>query len=256
MAKVTDVLSTKNYDMFSFLRGNRLVDRANVDEIKASMQEEQLVIPIVVNENFQIIDGQHRFIAAKELGLPIYYIVNEAYGISQILRCNQKGSKKWTNDDFLYQHCELGNENYIEFRNLCQLYSVSTSDMMKIFCKVDGEKTNIFKENFKHGAFVIDNKDKALGFLRALEDFNIGSFCKYNKKGSFISAFLKLYFRPDYDHEVMKNKLETNSYQLTKCATSNGYLSMLCNKIYSYGGNKNAIYFSEETGKFFKKGTK
>lgn len=253
MKKIADVLVTRDYNLFTFLRGNRNIDTANLEKIKESMQEEQLLIPIIVNQNMEIIDGQHRFTAAKELKLPIYYIVNEAYGLEQVLRCNTGGSKKWTNEDFLVQHCEMNNENYIEFKNLCQLYSVSVSDMMKIFCKIQGEKSSIFKQNFRNGSFVMDEKKEAQEFLNALDDFNIDDFYKYNKKGNFIAAFMKLYFRKGYDHEVMKSKLETNSYQLKKCATTDQYLSMLCNKIYSYGGNKKAIYFSEENRKFFTK---
>lgn len=31
--------------------------------------------PIIVSEDFRIIDGQHRFEACKELGFPIYFLV-------------------------------------------------------------------------------------------------------------------------------------------------------------------------------------
>lgn len=253
MKKIADVLVTRDYNLFTFLRGNRAIDAPNLEKIKESMKEEQLLIPIIVNQNMQIIDGQHRFTAAKELGLPIYYIVNEAYGLEQVLRCNTGGSKKWTNEDFLFQHCEMNNDNYIQFRDLCQRYNVSVSDMIKIFCKTYGENTSIFKQNFRSGAFVMDDKQKICDFLNGLDDFNIGDFYRYNKKSNFIAAFMKLYFRKDYDHEIMKTKLETNGYQLKKCATTNDYLAMLCNNIYSYNSKKNTIFFSAETGNFFTK---
>lgn len=251
--KICDVLATKDYDLFSFLRGNREIDRANVDKIKESMQKEQLVIPIVVNSSCGIVDGQHRYTAAKELGLPVYYIMQEDYGINQVLLANTNGSKKWTNEDFLIQHVELGNEDYVDFRNMCQVYGIAVSEMMKIFCTLQGEKTSIFKKNFRNGNFVLDEKEKVVKFLLALEKFNIGEFSKHYKKSNFISAFLKLYTRSDYDQKIMENKLETNSFQLKQCATSKEYLSLICNQIYSYGGNKKAIYFSAETGKFFNK---
>ena len=44
------------------------------------MTEKLLMCPIIVNENYEIIDGQHRYSASKELGLPIRYIVGEGYG--------------------------------------------------------------------------------------------------------------------------------------------------------------------------------
>lgn len=254
MKKVTDVYVTRDYNRFSFLKGNRKIDENNLKKIKESMQEEQLIIPIVVNQTWQIIDGQHRFTAAMQLNLPIYFIINEGYDIEQVLRCNSGGSKKWTNEDFLYQYCQLENDNYEQFSWLCVRHNVSVSDMMKIFCKVYDEKPSIFKANFRNGAFVIDDKQKVCDFLNALDDFNVGDFYKYKSKSNFISAFLRLYFKEGYDHELMKQRLKTNGYQLKRCATANDYLAMLCNNIYSYNSKKNAIYFSADIGKFIKKG--
>lgn len=251
--KIGEIFASRNYDQFHFIGGNRQIDRGNVDKIKESMQEEQLIIPVIVNENYGIVDGQHRFTACKELGFPVYYTVQEGYGISQVLRANQ-GSKKWVNEDFLYQHIQLNNENYIDFRNLCQLYNISVSDMMKLFCTIQDEKMSIFKQNFRNGAFVMDHKEDATKFLNALSKFNTDTFHKHYTKSSFVSAFMKLYFRQDYSQDVMNAKLDTNGYQLRQCSTSNDYLSMLCNDVYSYGSKKDCIYFSSETGRFFKKG--
>ena len=75
------VFSTTKYDMFSFLDANRKLNVRNYSKLINSMKEEQLKIPIIVNEKFQIIDGQHRFTAEKELGLPVYYMVQKGYGI-------------------------------------------------------------------------------------------------------------------------------------------------------------------------------
>ncbi len=47
-----------------------------VENIKKSMQKNFLISTIIVNENFEVIDGQHRLIASKDLGLPIYYFIN------------------------------------------------------------------------------------------------------------------------------------------------------------------------------------
>ena len=57
--------------MFKKIKGNRIVNKSNLNAIITSMEQQQLVSPIMINEKFEIIDGQHRFEACKELGLPV-----------------------------------------------------------------------------------------------------------------------------------------------------------------------------------------
>ena len=60
------IYATTDYDKFKFLEGNRKLRLNNLEKMRESMIEEQLVIPICVNENFEIIDGQHRYTICKE----------------------------------------------------------------------------------------------------------------------------------------------------------------------------------------------
>ena len=69
MEVYTSVMKSNNYDMFKFMEGNRKISSTNLNQIISSMKEKQLVIPITVNEKFEIIDGQHRFSACKYLNL-------------------------------------------------------------------------------------------------------------------------------------------------------------------------------------------
>lgn len=64
------VEETTDYGMFNFMKGNRSVNPFNLKRITESMRERCLFSPILVNDNMEIIDGQHRFLAQKDLGLP------------------------------------------------------------------------------------------------------------------------------------------------------------------------------------------
>ena len=65
------ILSTYEYDKFKKIKGNRKINFKNLGKIINSMSKKQLVIPILVNEKFEVIDGQHRLQACIELGLPV-----------------------------------------------------------------------------------------------------------------------------------------------------------------------------------------
>jgi len=73
MKSIAKIFYTTDYSKFNTLAGNRQVNIAHVKKLESSFDEEYLISPILVNEKFQIIDGQHRFEAAKNLKLPIYY---------------------------------------------------------------------------------------------------------------------------------------------------------------------------------------
>lgn len=67
---------TKNYENFTFLTANRPINRNHVNKIKKSLSEYGYLDsqPITVTADMKILDGQHRFIACKEMGLPIKFV--------------------------------------------------------------------------------------------------------------------------------------------------------------------------------------
>lgn len=80
-----EIQKTTDYKLFKKLDGNRDVKKTNA--LVKSIREFDLTMysPIIVSVDFRIIDGQHRFAACRELGLPIYYIVmcdNNVQGVT------------------------------------------------------------------------------------------------------------------------------------------------------------------------------
>jgi len=82
--QVAEVFETYNYSMFEPLKGNRAINPIHLKRITESIKNNYLLSPILINEKGQIIDGQHRFKSAKDLGLPIRYIVAVRYGLKEV----------------------------------------------------------------------------------------------------------------------------------------------------------------------------
>lgn len=101
MEKISLVYKEEKYGKFKMLLGNRIVEQRRVDTIKKSIIENGWVMnPIVINENWEIIDGQGRFTALRELNMPIYFVVARGAGINECRALNIK-QKNWTVKDYI-----------------------------------------------------------------------------------------------------------------------------------------------------------
>ncbi len=107
---MSEIKTTKNYDMFKAMKGNREINEYFVRKMVKNIREYGLINPIVVNENMEVIDGQHRLEALRILNMPVQYIVNstvrhDATTVQEINRVQHK----WTQLDRVKSLADTGN---------------------------------------------------------------------------------------------------------------------------------------------------
>lgn len=133
--QVATVQETRNYARFSLMELNRDVNRQHVERLKKSFERDYLLTPILVNENFEIVDGQHRFAAAKEMGLPIRYVVANGYTIEHVKMLNHEG-KNWSTIDHFMSYVKAEVPAYVETSKLFAKYEgVRASTILSIVYK-------------------------------------------------------------------------------------------------------------------------
>ena len=93
-----EIKTTTDYTIFNRVLGNRELDKNNLQRIKASINHIGLQMPMLVNKVKEVIDGQHRLQAAKELKIPVSYIISDDTAEDNIDQLQI--SKKWTALDF------------------------------------------------------------------------------------------------------------------------------------------------------------
>ena len=243
----TSVMKTNDYSLFKIMGGNRRTNPTNLNQIIESMTEKQLIIPITVNEKFEIIDGQHRFKACEYLKLPVYYIMENGYSIDDVIRANVNGGRRWYDADYLHRYCELKEEKYLKIAEITNDFDISINDFLKILSVVQEKNIPQLKREFRTGAVSLDGLDSVVLFFMALESFH--EFRNY-KQSHFITAFSRLFFKEGYDHSQMERKIKQFLPNITRQRSVDDYLSILCNKVYSCGLTKNPILYSSETKKF------
>ena len=75
--KVNEVFQTKNYEMFKFRNDNRSIRQYHVQELVNKMKEKGWIQGsyAVINEKNEVIDGQHRILAARTIGIPVSFTI-------------------------------------------------------------------------------------------------------------------------------------------------------------------------------------
>ena len=89
MEKETVVKTTRDYEVFKKLKGNRDVTESQVEKVIKSIKTIGLLPnPVIVNENMEVVDGQARVEACKRLGLAVPYMVANGAGIDTAIALN------------------------------------------------------------------------------------------------------------------------------------------------------------------------
>ena len=90
--QIAVVYEEDDYSVFKRLEGNRTVLSNRLKNLIESFRGGEILNPIVVNKNMEIIDGQGRFEARRTLGLPIVYVIDPDATIEDCRRINHYNS--------------------------------------------------------------------------------------------------------------------------------------------------------------------
>ena len=125
------VYETRKYGVFKKLEGNR--DAYGVSKIIESINKIGYVpSPICVNENMEVIDGQNRLEALKELNMPVHYYIVNGIGLTEARQMNI-GRRNWTVLDYVKSYASEGREDYAYFLELCEKHNnYSTQEIWSI----------------------------------------------------------------------------------------------------------------------------
>lgn len=110
----TQIQETREYDKFSFQKGNREIKNKHVADLTVSVSKRNMLpnYPILVNEKFEIIDGQHRFMVSKNGGYPVYYTVIPDATLTETAMANVN-MKTWQLGNYVEMFAAQGKSHYV-----------------------------------------------------------------------------------------------------------------------------------------------
>lgn len=232
---------TNNYKKFHLLMDNRQTARAHINKLKDAINHNPKILevqPILVNENMEIIDGQHRFIAASELGLPIHYSMVEGLDISTARQMNVM-QRKWGVDDYAYSYAKAGNIHYKAYNEYRREYPGVQATTLQIV--LGGGESGNMASDFRNGKFIVKrDEEDAKWILEQLLKIREITGGEIPISKGFVSALLQALKKEDFQFEQFMENLRKKPEQFRRTNTIRDSLRLL-EDIYNFGKSVNLI---------------
>lgn len=241
------IYEESDYSKFRQLEGNRNVLSGRLNKIIASISDKYILNPIIVNELYEVIDGQGRFEACKALGRPIHFIVAKDATIEDCRRMNKYNSK-WTSADFVDSYCRAGKESYIALKKACAESGLNMSTVLRLTNKYgkDHPTRDARLTLLERGDLIFSQedvqtvKDIATAANEILEALQI----TYRPNLTFYAAIKVIYETDGYDHSRMIKNCKANRSTYNQMSNLKGQLEEL-ERIYNYRAKAGKLYFSD-----------
>ncbi len=235
--------TTKDYERFRLFSINRKkLHEPTIKKLMESMEKSGFVSTITVsrrkNSNkLDIYDGQHRFEAAKRLGIEINY--TEYIGLSESDIPNLQILKTWGLDDFLHYGVETKIPDYMYLDKVREDTNLPLTALILMFGdNAYGNKL------FKTMQWRAISKNTAWEIIECLRDFGKRNIPLW-KSARFIWGFCLVYNSKagEYDHKRMLRHIDRASMKLTKQASPSDYARNI-QELYNHGmAKKSRVQF-------------
>ena len=208
----TKFIQTNQYNKFSFFNTNREINLSHVKKIMDSIQVHGLLEEITCNENYEIIDGQHRFIALKNLNLPILAKIKIGATADAIIPSNivRRG---WTIMDYINYYSQKGYEHYNLLEEVIaenKDVNLGTSSIIEIYYKED---THYEVKKLRSGNYKIDVAQG--NYIRNIV-LDVGSYVPiYGNNSKFVRPINRLIRKnPDISINRLKSQLKKHKVHI------------------------------------------
>lgn len=243
----TQIAVTSDYTLFKTVTGNRKIRNAHVKKIRASIEQDPETIkynPILVNDKYEVIDGQHRLEAIMQLDLPVYYLQVEGLKLHDVQKLNSV-SKQWQPIDYAKAFSKLGNKNYAKYvevkEGVYKAYSLNHDSLLR-YLSLDNPITS---QSFNDGKLKVDNFSRSLELLIQL--YEVGQYYERYKIRSFALAYLRIATKEQYDHSRMLEQMRKYAGEIVEDYSKEQDYYIALVRVYNWRKNdKNKEYFGSD----------
>lgn len=220
------IFETNNYNIFKFLPGNRNVDEKHVDELVCSISEKDLKNPIVVNEDYEIIDGQHTLEARRKLCKTVYYIIQEKLGINDVILANNH-SRIWKLEDFIKSYADRGFDDYQKIYKLTRESTSFTSLAIGAMLLEADYSIEYTYKRIRAGNFKVKSYDDALKKIKHIEKYKNYINKRIFSKTYFMTALIRMMLHDKFSHSKMLSRCKSSGGSILPQTSMHQYMDAL-----------------------------
>lgn len=244
------IRKTEDYGIFKALEGNREVLNQRKARVRNSINQIGLIPePVIVNEKYEIIDGQARVEVCKELRIPVYYCVIPGLGVKECVTLNSTQTN-WTLNDYINSLSIAGNENYTRLSQVLMKYpklrlSVISALASETMTSVDGN-------TIKSGKFVFPEERSSLVYNTCEWLYQNIVPVKTQIKGRFDMLCYAVCFALEHthvSHERLARVIQDNASRFSPLSTTVQALEEI-ERFYNYNIKKSKVYLATEYDKY------
>lgn len=236
---VGQIFSTSDYDQFILSPLNRAISAKHVRKLKKLMEKDGFppCEHIIVHDRdkngkkfpggkLMIFDGQHTRQAARELGLPVPYMIdnNWKHGDARVIDKNTS-QLPWTLVNYRDHWAAKGNKDYqICAKFMSQHPKLSLSIAASLLSGKEGG--DAYGMAFKEGRFKVENVKGAKDIADIVA--KIRKIHPMHNTNTFIKGIQKMYLTPKFDADHLIKKMQTaKGSTLIKWSTKEEYVKGL-----------------------------
>jgi ParB/Sulfiredoxin domain len=236
--KMLLIQKTLDFDKFKLIRGNRDISKNRVNALKKSIERQNLLylVPIAVNKDMEIVDGQHRWAAAKILNVPIYYVIANGVDLNDMIVLNAY-QRSWNANDYLNLYVKQNLPEYKKLAKFADTYNISVPLALCVLTKTYTYSTGV-REEFKSGNFLATHEKDAIETMEEVmrvRDYCVG-FVVTDR--TFLHAYVKMREQVELDRLLIA--LKKYKATIERRATRLDYLRQL-EEIINKGKSTNLI---------------
>ena len=241
--EIGKVYETTNYGIFKNMPFNRDVSKSRYNKIMDSFRERPLPIPINVNENLEVLDGQGRLKTLMDLGLPVPFVIIKNTNIEDCIRIN-RNSTKWGNPDYIVSFAKQGNENYVELIKCKNVTGLPYERILELAHKDVGGTRRMKMVSTGRLKFTPKDTENVRKTKSMADEISSALPIKGKKLNrEFLTSVLRMVSHKDYKHEWMLSRCQLiNDFRMGR--TRYDVLKSLSD-IYNYNKRGNKIHFED-----------
>lgn len=233
MEKALEIYKTTDYKKFKFMKENR--EPTHWEIIKGSIEQHDLTMykPILVNEKFEIIDGQGTFLACKELKKPIYFVMGEKTNHEHLPILNT-GQANWKTLDWLDHYVARRFKQYKKIKAMMDETGFRVHDILRIWDKRTANEAPT--KSFKHGTFELP--EEAITRIREVKTLMEVILKSWpadvkipgeKKISSMIRGIIPLYRYENFSLQDLTENIEKYNFMLDTKGDAGQYKDMFIN---------------------------